>query len=248
MTDTRKVVIISGGMGGVGRATAEAFAREQYRIALLYRHSSEEEIAAMRHTLSGEHLFIPCDIGNTKEVARAIDDILRTVGQIDVAVHAAVDPIERKRILDMDESVFRSQFEAGFFGAFNFFRPVAEIMKKQQVGTLIGITSDTIDSPITFSRMGAYTVGKIALRGLLRELHREVSPSGVRVLAVAPGLMRTRLNSDLPEKFFEIAEGSQGSTLMTPEEVARTIVRLCKDTTIASGVSYFVHSENVFPL
>lgn len=234
MTDARKVVVISGGMGGVGRATAEAFAREQYRVVILHRQSGETW---------GDHMFMQCDVRDAKQVARVVDDIVARTGRIDTAVHAAVDPIVREKILTMDDGAFRSQFEAGFFGAFHFFRPIAEIIKKQKEGTLIGITSNVIESDSTPARMGAYTVGKIAFRGLLRELHRELSPSGIRVFAVAPGLMRTRLNADLPDKFFDIARAKSGTALTTPEDTARTIVQLCADTSIPSGRSYLVSSN-----
>ncbi|KKW45140.1 MAG: 3-oxoacyl-[acyl-carrier protein] reductase [Parcubacteria group bacterium GW2011_GWA2_56_21] len=249
MTNTRKVVVISGGMGGVGRAAAAAFAREQYRTVVLYRHSSEEDLATVKALLPDEPIFIQCDIRDAQETARTIDTVLSSTGRIDVAVHTAVGPIMRKKLLMMDAAGFRSQFETGFFGAFNLFRPIAAIMKQQKSGTLIGITSSAIESSSTAARMGAYTVGKIALRGLLRELHRELSPAGIRVLAIAPDLMHTRLNADLPEKFFETVVGHAGGrALMTPEEVAGAIAALCADAAIPSGMSYLVSSGTMAPL
>ena len=231
----------------MGRATAAAFVREHYRIVVLYRNASDKEVADMHTSLPGEHMFMRCDVRNAQEVAHTIEMVSHT-GRIEVAVHAAVDPIKRERILDMDETVFRNQFEAGFFGAFNFLKPIANIMKHERRGTLIGMTSSALESPLTPARMGAYTVGKIALRGLLRELHRELSPSGVRVFTVAPGLMRTRLNADLPDKFFEIAEHSSGTALTTAEDVAHAIITLCSDSKIASGASYLVSSGTFTPL
>ena len=249
MTNTKKVAVISGGMGGVGHATATALAHEHYRVVVLYRHSSGEELAAARTSLPGESVFIRCDVDNEKDTARAIHEVLSKTSRIDIAIHTAVDPIKRERMLDMDAAEFRSQFEAGFFGAFNFFRPIAKIMREQKSGTLIGITSSVIEADSTAARMGAYTVAKIALRGLLRELHRELSPSGIRVMAVAPHLMRTKLNADLPEKFFEMAAGPSGKEpLMTPEDVAGAIIKLCADTPIPSGVSYLVSSGATTPL
>lgn len=248
MKDDRKVAIISGGMGGVGRAASAALAHEGYRVVVLYRNSSEREVADVRSSLQGEQIFMRCDVGIEQDATRVIDEIFSKTGRIDVAIHTAVDPIRRERILDMNETAFRGQFEAGFFGAFNFLKSVAKIMKKQKFGTLIGITSSTIDSSITAARMGAYTIGKIAMRGLLRELHRELSPYGIRVFAVAPELMRTRLNADLPEKFFEMAEESQGGARMAVEDVARAIVELCMDQEIDSGISYLVSSGRMTPL
>jgi NAD(P)-dependent dehydrogenase (short-subunit alcohol dehydrogenase family) len=249
MTDSKKVALISGGMGGVGRAAALALARAQYRVVVLYRNSSDDDIESVRASLPGEHLFMHCDIRAAQEVARVIDKVVSETGRIDVAVHAAVDPIRREKLLDLDADAFRSQFEAGFFGAFNFLQLIAKIMKSQKRGTLVGITSTVVESDSTPTRMGAYAVGKIALRGLLRELHRELSLAGIRVIAVAPDLMRTALNADLPEKFFEmVVEQSGGKALMKPEDVAKAIIAVCTDTAIPSGVSYLVSSGTVTPL
>ncbi len=248
MTD-QKVAVISGGMGGVGRATARALAAQQYRVVILYRHSSDEEIVEVQNSLSkGKHLFVRCDVSNGHEVARVVHEIFLKTDRIDVAIHTAVDPIERKRIVDMDEKTFRGQFETGFFGAFNLFQSVAKIMKKQGSGTCIGITSTAIESNTTTARMGAYTVAKISLRGLLRELHRELSSNVIGVFAIAPGLMQTSLNADLPDKFFEMAVEHNGEALTTPELVAETIVRLCSDSTITAGVSSGVPLGKMTPL
>lgn len=246
MITSTKVAVISGGMGSVGRAVVTTLAQEGYRVVVLYRNSKKEDISAVRRSLPGEHLFIRCDVRNVEDMRRMVDDIMSSIGQIDVAVHAAADPIVREKILTMDNQVFRSQFEAGFFGAFNFLQSVAQIMKRQKSGRLIAITSSVIESPTTPARTGAYTVAKIALRGLLRELHRELSPSGILVFAVAPGLMRTGLNSDLPEKFFEIAE--EHSDSMTAEEVGRAVVNVCTSTDIPSGTSYQVSSGTISQL
>jgi len=249
MTNKKKTVVISGGMGGVGSAAAKKFAHNNYRVVVLYRNSSEEEIEVARQTLPEESIFMQCDIRNAQETAQVIDNIISNTGQIDVAVHAAVDPIRREKITDMSETSFKSQFEAGFFGAFNFLKPIGNIMKRQKQGTLVGITSSVIESATTPARMGAYTIGKIALRGLLRELHRELSMSSVRVIAVAPELMKTRLNADLPDKFFEIAkERSIDNSLMTTKEVANAIVQLCENTEFPSGMSYLVSSGEKTPI
>lgn len=249
MTNGKSVVVVSGGMGSIGLAAARAFAPERYQVVVLYRDSTDAEVNEVRASLPGNPLFVHCNVSDEHDAARAIKEILSKTSRIDIAIHAAVDPIKRERLLDMEEAAFRSQFEAGFFGAFNFMRPVARIMKDQGRGTLIGITSTVIGSAATPARTGAYAVCKIALCGLLRELHRELSLTGVRVIAVAPDLMRTGVNADLPEKFFEIAERhSDAAPLTTAGEVARVLVTVCENATVPSGVSYLVSSGVTTPL
>lgn len=204
----KKVVVISGGMGGIGQAVAKLFASKGYEVVALSRSDM--------------------DVTDPKQVEKVL-----SLPHIDVAIHAAVSPIERKNLLDMNAQEFKGQFEASLFGGFNFLKTAAGKMRDGQGGTLIGITSSAVEEEKTSARMGAYTVAKIALQGLLRELHRELGKSGVRVFAVAPDLLKTKLTSDLPDKFFEFAEAASGKPVATLEEVAHAIYTLCESR--ASG-------------
>ena len=245
---TAKIALISGGMGAVGRSAARALVQEGYRVLLLYRSTSQEDVAEASRDLGGNVDFIRCDITNDEDVAAAINATLSMYGRIDVCIHAAVDRMLRERLADMDPESFRAQFEAGFFGAFNLFRRVTHIMREQKSGLLIGITSSVIEAGATASRMGAYTAAKAALRALLRGFHAELTSYGIRVIAIAPDLMQTPLNADLPEKYFEFAKGKNaGVALMTPNDVAQVIVRACGDDSL-SGVSILVSSGAIRPL
>jgi NAD(P)-dependent dehydrogenase (short-subunit alcohol dehydrogenase family) len=239
MKVAKKVVLIAGAGGGVGYALAEKCIDRGYRVALLYRTTPEQTPALNSSTYV-------CDITDIRAVERTVADIIKTFGRIDVCVQAAADVIVRKRIVEMNDGEFRSQFEANVFGAFNVFTAVAAQMQKQGHGTLVGITSDVIEQNGGGSRMGAYTTAKGALRMLLRELHREVSGGGIRVFAVAPGLMRTKLTADLPEKYFEFAEMHANKPLMTPDHVAHSILALMDSD--ASGISYLISNGERSPL
>ena len=248
MTQQRgKVVLISGGMGGVGSATANLLTENGYAVALMYRNSSAHDVAEKKALVGEQVFFVQCDIADPIQTQRAVDEVLAHFGAIDICIHAAVGKITRKTILDMQETEFRKEFEVGLFGAFHLFSAVAPFMKERRSGTLIGVTSVTLEAGGAGARMGAYSAAKAALRGLLRELHRELAPLGVGVYAVAPDLLKTALTADLPEKYFEFAEAVAGKGLMTPQEVAQTILKVCKGD-ILSGNSVRVSTGEVTAL
>jgi len=239
-----KVAVISGGVGAVGQALALALAREGYAIGILYRGLHEPEVSALKSALGDDALFLAVDVNHPEATSKAITEVASVYGRIDVAIHAATSRILRKRVFDLDAASFQSQLETSVLGAFNFFKPVAEIMKRQKEGVIVGITSAVVEPGAQAARMGAYAVGKFALRGLLRELHRELAQDGIRVLAVAPDLMKTALNSDLPDKYFEFSvQRSQGEKLMTPQDVAASVLFLVSgEGSTLRGTSLLVSS------
>ena len=242
-----KVAVISGGLGAVGQALALALAQEGYSIAILYRGEHDEDVAALKGSLGTDALFFAVDVRHPDATARAVEQVATVHGRVDVAIHAATGRILRKHIVDLDAASFQQQLETGVLGAFNFFKPVAEIMRRQKNGVIIGITSAVAEPGAQAARMGAYAVGKIALRGLLRELHREMAADGVRVLAIAPDLMKTALTADLPDKYFEFSlQRSQAEKLMTPQDVATSVLFLLSgDGRSLNGTSLLVASGAV---
>ena len=97
MAGDKKTIVISGGSGGVGRASAEILAREGWNVVLLYLNTPSRDMDAFLKTLaSGGHLAIQCDIREPETMRTAIKHIVAKYGQIDACVHAAVDPLVRK--------------------------------------------------------------------------------------------------------------------------------------------------------
>src|SRR5262245_8920323 len=162
-----RVAVISGGVGAVGQALALALAREGYTIAILHRGPHEEEVSALKGSLGGDAVFLAVDVNSPEATANAIREVAAVCGRVDVAIHAATGRIIRKKIFDLDAASFQGQLETSVIGAFNFFKPVAEIMKRQKNGVIVGITSSVAEPGAQAARMGAYAVGKFALRGLL---------------------------------------------------------------------------------
>lgn len=227
----QRTILISGGMGGLGRAIARGFADHGYRVAVLYRHTAKAEVDIFLRSLPGEsHLEIPCDLADFVAVEGAVTELASVAGRVDVCVHAAVEPIARKNIADMDAVSFRRQFDVALFGGFNLFKSVADVMKKQRAGAIIGVLSSVLESGGVLGNMPGYVSAKFALRGLLRELAKEVASYGVTVNAVSPGFMETPLNADLARPVTEFFKKKK--LLVTPEAVAAVVYDLVDGATV----------------
>ena len=247
MTARQKTILISGAMGGVGRAITTLFLKHGYSIVLLYRNATEIELTRKHKQLGEKAFFVQCDVSDIRQVQSALTQVLRHTQTIDMCVHAAAGKITRKRLAHMTEEEFRSEFEAGVFGAFNLFSSVVPLMQKNGKGMLIGITSTVVGSG-GGAQMGAYTTAKYALRGLLREFDRELRAEGIGVYAVAPDLLKTKLTADLPDKYFEFAvKQAHRKKLSTPLDVAKAVLRIAQGK-VRPGSSFLVSSGEVSQL
>lgn len=234
------IALISGGMGGIGKASAKKLAADGNTIVLLV-HKDSMDIAKFLSTLSGKnHTHFICDVSNSAQVNDVVSQIIKEKGSIDILVHCAVDPIIRKSVLDMTTDQFRGQFEAGLFGGFNLFSQVGKLMRENKKGTIVGITTTAIGPDVNPGNMAGYVSAKFATRGLLRELARTLSPYNVRVNAVAPSFVQTPLNSDLPERVIDfVKEQNPTGTVITPEDVADVISLICSpDTGNMNGLMF----------
>ncbi|MFA5130047.1 MAG: SDR family oxidoreductase [Patescibacteria group bacterium] len=233
-----KHILISGGAGSVGLAIARRFAEDGYHVSLIDRESPKgAEVLARLH--GDGHEFFACDLTRIDEVQKTIAKAVETFGTPDACVHCAVEPIVREPLVGMETGTFQKQFDVSLFGGFSFLTETAKQMKEKKSGYIIGITSSVTDVNSHAARMGAYTCAKFALRGLLRELAHELAPYNIHVHAVAPGLMQTPLNADLPDRIYDAAEaGNPMHIRITPEDVADTVHFLCsEDAKSLTGLS-----------
>ncbi|HEV3245161.1 MAG TPA: SDR family oxidoreductase [Candidatus Paceibacterota bacterium] len=242
-----KTAIISGGMGGVGQAVAREIGTE-YSIAILYRSSARLDAESFAASLPRAKAF-RCDIADESSVAEAFKHITDGFERIDAVVHAAVDPIARATIEGQNAKTFRGQFEASVFGAFNLARSALPLLRESK-GAFIAVTTKYIEENEGAGKMAGYIAAKFALRGFLRELSREAAPAGVRVNAVSPDVMRTKLSAGVPSRFFEfLAERDPRGRITTPEDVAKRIAYLLSpEGARVAGMSLSVESGETTPL
>ena len=228
----RRTAIISGGCGGVGRAISGKLAEDGFDIVALYHSTPQEKADAIVESFGpGNHEALKCDVRDEAAVVALIEAVLKKHRMIDACVHAAVGPILWKNSLEMTKDELEEQFKTGVMGGFVLLKEVASAMKRQNTGgVIVGILSSVIYPNVLLAKMSGYVIAKFALRGLLKELHRELIPSHITVNAIAPNMMDTKLVAYLPKEVRTfMMERAPGGSVKTPEDVADIISYLCSE-------------------
>lgn len=194
-----KVVLITGSSRGLGFALAQEFARHGARLVICARHEEplESARAALVTRFGAEVLAIPCDVSERSQVEHLVSLAIEHYGQIDVLVHNAgvimVGPAETMTLADYDEAM-AAIFWGGVYATF----AVLPAMRARGNGHITFITS--IGGKVSVPHLLPYSAAKFALVGFAEGLRAEVARYGVRVTAIAPGLMRT---GSPPNAFFK---------------------------------------------
>lgn len=226
MMDPREsVVVITGASSGIGRATAERFAREGSRLVLLARDEAAlEAVAASCRKLGAEALVVPTDVANELAVQAAVIRSLDAFGSIDVWFNNAgvgvFGPMEQ-----IPSDVYRQVIETNLFGYIHGARGVLPIFKRQGRGILINNASVAGKFGVPFA--SAYAASKFAIVGMSQSLREELlDEPGIHVCTLLPAAIDT--------PFFQHAGNYSGKkvnapgTVYDPEEVADKVVELVR--------------------
>ena len=237
-----KVALVTGASRGIGRATAEAFARAGYQVAANYCRSKEqiEQFSAQMEREGCAVIPVQADVSDPEQVERMVQAVQRQFGHIDVLVCNA--GIARQGLLtDFSPADWRQMMSVNLDGTFYCCRSVLPGMIRRQSGCIIttssiwGITGASCEVP--------YSASKAAIIGLTKALAKEVGPSGIRVNCIAPGVIDTEMNGDFtPEVMQQLAEETPLGTIGTPEQVAECAYFLASEA--ASFVTGQVLSPN----
>ncbi|MEO6434509.1 MAG: SDR family oxidoreductase [Tepidisphaeraceae bacterium] len=195
-----KVVLITGGTSGIGRAIALGMAQAGAKIVA--GSSSEGKVAAIKKELGGEHEAIQLDVTNEKSVQDAVALAVSRFGKLDAVVNAA-GVIARKPSLEVTTEEFERIVRINLTGSFIVARESGKVIKDQppdakgQRGSITFVAS--LNSFISLSEVLAYASSKSGVMGLVRGLGNEWAKFGIRVNAIAPGVFPTDLNRPLIE-------------------------------------------------
>lgn len=217
-----KVVVVTGASMGIGEAIAKAFVDAGGRVVLLSRDSGRVEAARARVGHSERTLALACDVRHREEIDRVIGLTLHHFQRIDVWVNNA-----GHGILDAAASVSmaacRETFETNFFGAMEGMQAVIPIMRQQGSGCIINISSVAGHIPINFH--GVYSATKFAMNALGKAARMELAGSGINVLTVCPGYVKT----DFAENAFRGVEPKRvrpkSARGISAERVARAVLQ-----------------------
>jgi len=184
-----KVVLITGGSRGLGLALARGFAERGASLSLCARN--EEELDAAKKDLArfaANALTVVCDVGYRDQVQRVVEATLRHYGRIDVLVNNAgvirVGPVHTMTVED-----FENAMDVMFWGTVYATLAVLPHMRERGCGRIVNITS--VGAKVSVPHLVPYSCAKFAAAAFSEGLRSELSGTGVKVVTIAPGLMRT---------------------------------------------------------
>jgi len=224
-----QVALITGASSGIGRATAEAMAREGARAGVNYckNQAGAKQTAETIRKAGGEALVVHADVTRAAEVLAMVDAVRKEWGQIDILVNNAGDLIARRSLTDMTEEYWDQIMALNLKSAFLCVRAVWQEMAERKTGCIINVTSIA-------GRNGggpgaaAYAAAKGGLLTYTKGLAKELAPHGIRVNGIAPGIIATPYHERYspPEVFERFIASIPLGRAGTSEDVADVIVFL----------------------
>ncbi len=228
---TGKVAVITGSSRGIGRAIAEMFAKAGAKVVVSSRTAEAcEPVAEAIRAAGGEALVVPCNVGKREEVEALVARTNEVYGQIDVLVaNAAVNPVYGP-MSNLDDEAFHKIMASNVLSPLQLCNLVLPDMAKRGGGTVIILSSiaGIRGNPV----IGAYGISKAADAALARNLAVEWGPKGIRVNAIAPGLVKTDFARALwenPEVLAKVEGQNPLRRIGQPEDIAGTALFLATD-------------------
>jgi 3-oxoacyl-[acyl-carrier protein] reductase len=239
-----KVAIITGGAAGIGKATAQVFAREGAIVVIC--DVSEELGGETAAALGPDARFDKVDVSNRQEVQQWIEAVVAQYGHIDILINNAgitrdAQFIKMKNgelVKQMSEDAFDAVISVNLKGVYNVAQAVAPFMVKQGGGVIVNASS-VVGLYGNFGQTN-YVATKSGVIGMTKVWARELGKYGIRVNAVCPGFIMTEMVAKMPE---EILAGMRAKTplgrLGEPVDIANTYLWL------ASDESCYVHGATI---
>src|ERR1700687_6090932 len=227
-----QVVLITGGLTGIGRAAAVAFAKKGAKVVGSGRRDEAgRELVKELRSYGSEAEFINADVRKESDVSSLIDKTVARFGRLDVAVNNAATEGAVGPITDQTAETFNQTFETNVLGVFLSMKHKVRAMQAQGSGSIVNISS-------TYGHRGAafasiYVGAKHAVEGIIKSLALELAESGIRVNAVAPGPTDTGMLT----RFTGTAENKAALVRQVPLD------RLGLSEEVADGIVFIASNE-----
>ena len=236
-----KVVLVTGGTSGIGKATAIAFARAGAKVVVSGRREKEgAKVGGEIKKLGGEAAFVRADIAKDADVKAMVKFTVDKFGKIDIAFNNA--GVEWKGPLDQaTEAEYRRIFDTNVWGVLNSMRHEIPAMLKNGGGVIVNTSS--VAGHVGFPALSIYIASKHAVEGLTKSVALEFAKQNIRINAVAPGPIATDMwdrvaGDDLRDQITSMVPAAR---VGTSEEIAAAVIYLASDAAkFTTGTSLVV--------
>ena len=246
-----KSALVTGGGGGIGRATALAMAREGAQVAVAdYAADGAAETVSLVNAAGGQAITLTGDVTRERDVRAMIDDTLTAYGRLDCAFNnAGIAPYQvnasGKKTAEWSEEAFDRMVAVNLKGVWLCMRAeITQILRQKAMGRPGGaiVNTGSIAGLIGLMTSSAYVAAKHGVLGLTKTAALEYTDDGIRVNAVCPGFIKTKMTEDTMRRrgdkiIAQIPAGRMGE----PEEIAEMVVWLCSErASYVTGACYNV--------
>jgi NAD(P)-dependent dehydrogenase (short-subunit alcohol dehydrogenase family) len=226
-----KVVLITGALTGIGRATALAFAKEGARLIVSGRRDDAgAKLVGELRELGAEAEYIRADVSIEEDVRNLVAQTIKRFGRIDVAVNNAGTEGKPAPLIDQTVESYTTTFDTNVLGTFLGLKHELKVMIPQAAGSIINVSSTLGQKAAPGASI--YAATKHAVEGLTKTAALEAASANVRVNAVAPGPIETGMLDRFTgsaEKKASLIASVPFKRMGRPEEVAQTILFLASD-------------------
>ena len=224
-----KVVLVTGGSRGIGRAIALEFAKRGATTVISYagNEAAATDTVKLLTDAGAKAKAVRFDVADSAACSAAVDEVMKEFGRLDVLVNNAGVAIDGLLMRFKDDD-WDKTLDTNLKGAFSLMRAVSRPMMKQKGGAIVNVSS--IVGETGNGGQAAYAASKAGLIGLTKSVAKELSSRNIRVNAVTPGFIDTDMTAAIPAELKEkmlgqIPLGRLGSA----EEVAKTVAFLASD-------------------
>jgi NAD(P)-dependent dehydrogenase (short-subunit alcohol dehydrogenase family) len=239
------VVLVTGALTGIGRATALAFARSGARVIVSGRHDDAGQTLAKELRDTGaEAEFVRADVRDENEVRDLVDRTVARFGRLDIAVNNAGTEGQPGPLTGQTADAYRAIFDTNVLGTLLSLKHELRVMQPQGSGSIVNLSSIVGHKALPGAPL--YVASKHAVEGLTRAAALEAAAFGVRVNAVAPGPIET----GMLDRFAGSADAKAGlvgslplKRAGTPDEIAQAIMFAASET--ASFITGHILAEDV---
>jgi 3-oxoacyl-[acyl-carrier protein] reductase len=224
-----KIALVTGGGRGIGKAISLALAKEGAKVCVNYFHSKDaaEDVVKKIKENGGEAISYKADVSKLEEVNGMVEEVNKQFGRVDILINNAGLNID-KYLMIMNEKEWDKVIDVNLKGTFNCSKAVSRVMIGQRSGNIVNISSVSAISGT--AGQTNYSAAKGGMISFTKSLARELASFGIRVNALAPGLIETEMVKKMPKEMLDqVLKMTPLKRIGKPEEVAKVVVFLVSE-------------------